>query len=131
MAFQLLPGTTVTSAAVAAAVAAADTSAASATVAATGSAAAHPPPLCLFCGVRRVQREALHARIEFRPARAVRRCKLSHTRAGHPWSARAERAGQRANDERMNERASERANERVGLIGVFLENGRRVVYESG
>lgn len=86
MAFQLLPGTAVTAAAVAAAIAATDAS----TATATGSAAAHPSALRLFRGVRRVQREALHARIEFRPARAVRRCKLSHTRAGHPWSARAE-----------------------------------------
>lgn len=107
MAFQLLSGTAVTAAAVAAAVATTDAS----TATATGSAAAHPSALRLFRGVRRVQREALHARIEFRPARAMRRCKLSHTRAGHPWSARAERVSQWTN-ERMNERASERANER-------------------
>lgn len=47
--------------------------------AAAAAAAAHPPPLRLVRGVRRVQRETLHARIEFRPTRAVRRCKFPHT----------------------------------------------------
>lgn len=48
-------------------------------VAASTGATAHPSPLRLFRGVRRVQREALHARVEFGPTWAVWRCKFPHT----------------------------------------------------
>lgn len=82
MAFQLLSRS--------AAAAAASHSAAAGSAA---SAAAHPSSLRLVGLVRRVQREALHARVEFRPARAVRSCKCPHT-GGAPTVRERESARQ-------------------------------------
>lgn len=62
-----------------AAAAAAPYAAAAGSSATAAAAAAHPSSLCLVGLVRRVQREALHARVELRSSWAVRSCKFPHT----------------------------------------------------